>query len=101
MERYVVVCDIPADTERFEKVNAALEKSGTCTAVTDGTWLIATTLSSRELFLRLRMHSLAQDTLYLLGFEDAPEGFGPRRINQWLDTTEPTRLRVVGGTEHR
>lgn len=101
MERYIVVCDIPADTERFEKVNAALEKSGPCTAVTNGTWLISTSLSPRELFLRLRIHSLAQDTLYLLGFKDAPEGFGPHRINQWLDTTEPTRLQVVGGTDHR
>lgn len=101
MERFIVVCDIPNDSERYDKVIAQLEKSGDCTAVSAGTWLVATKLSPRELFLRLRIHSLSQDTLYLLRFDDAPEGFGPRRINQWLDATEPTRLRVVGGTAAR
>gem|GEM_PF-4772896 len=96
MERYIVVCDIPTDSDRYSKVIHSLEKSGNATSITEGTWLVATRLTARELFLRLRMHSYAQDTLYLLNFTDAPEGFGPRRINEWLDSTEPTRLRVVG-----
>ncbi|ANF56960.1 hypothetical protein [Halotalea alkalilenta] len=88
MDRYIITCDIPADTERYDKVLQALSKCGSFTRVTDSTWLVATRLPTRELFLRLRMHTHAQDTLYLLRFDDALEGFGPRRINQWIELTE-------------
>ncbi|OHV07717.1 hypothetical protein [Kushneria phosphatilytica] len=89
LNAYIVTCTVAPETRRFERIERELDRCVSWTALSATTWLVATEQSAEHLMRQLRLHAENTEAVYVMGMADPMEGYGPQRINQWLNRHVP------------
>ncbi|RKQ96864.1 hypothetical protein C7446_2724 [Kushneria sinocarnis] len=103
LNAYIVTCTVEPETRRFERIERELDRCVSWTALSSTTWLVATEQSAEQLMRQLRLHAENTEAVYVMGMADPMEGYGPQRINRWLNRHVPhgnvVPLRAVRGRD--